>query len=287
MPLERCFNYSDDKFTLPSRIRELYGPFGFPAPRDDSRPYITSNFVMGIDGRVSFRELPGKAGGREVSRSTEDRWLMDFFRVHHDAQLMGASTLRDEKGPDGLGWTYAVKDEELRRYRDETLKLGPQRVLILSGSGEIDLNFRVFRSPDVEPWIITASAGEGNLKERMEKLGLKGKIKIVSVGEGSIVDVARAVRLLRREHGIRTLLCEGGPALYGELLKEKLVDEEFRTISMQVLGTSTKPDLQRPTAYGNVTYAPESAPWFRLVSMHYAVPYHVFLRLRYEGARKF
>src|ERR1043165_5736108 len=160
MLLQRCFNESEDRFALPDRIRELYGPFGFPAPRDNSRPYITSNFVMGLDGRVSFRELPGKAGGREVSRSPEDRWLMDFFRVHHDAQLMGASTLRDEKGPDGLGWTYAVKDEDLRRYREQTLKLAPQRVLILSGSGEIDLNFRVFRSPDVEPWIITASAGK-------------------------------------------------------------------------------------------------------------------------------
>jgi riboflavin biosynthesis pyrimidine reductase len=287
MLLQRCFNESEDRFALPDRIRELYGPFGFPAPRDNSRPYITSNFVMGLDGRVSFRELPGKAGGREVSRSPEDRWLMDFFRVHHDAQLMGASTLRDEKGPDGLGWTYAVKDEDLRRYREQTLKLGPQRVLILSGSGEIDLNFRVFRSPDVEPWIITASAGKASIEGRLEKLGRIATVKIVTVGEGSIVDMGKAVRVLRRDHGIHTLLCEGGPTLYGEMLKENLVDEEFRTISMQILGTSTKPDLQRPSAYGNATFLPETAPWFRLISMHYAMPYHLFLRLRYEGPRKF
>lgn len=287
MLLQRCFNESEDRFALPDRIRELYGPFGFPAPRDNSRPYISSNFVMGLDGRVSFRELPGKAGGREVSRSPEDRWLMDFFRVHHDAQLMGASTLRDEKGPDGLGWTYAVKDEDLRRYREQTLKLGPQRVLILSGSGEIDLNFRVFRSPDVEPWIITASAGKASIEGRLEKLGRIATVKIVTMGEGSIVDIGNAVRVLRRDHGIHTLLCEGGPTLYGEMLKDNLVDEEFRTISMQILGTSTKPDLQRPSAYGNATFLPETAPWFRLISMHYAMPYHLFLRLRYEGPRKF
>ncbi len=212
---------------------------------------------------------------------------MDFFRVHHDAQLMGASTLRDEAGPDGLGWTYAIKDEDLRSYREQTLKLGPQRILILSGSGEIDLNFRVFRSDKVEPWIVTASAGATNLEARLDKLGRKGTIKIISVGEGSIVDITRALRVLRREHGIRTLLCEGGPTVYGELLKEKLVDEEFRTISTQVLGTSTKPDLQRPSAYGNATFSPETAPWFRLISLHYALPYHAFLRVRYEGPRKF
>jgi 5-amino-6-(5-phosphoribosylamino)uracil reductase len=287
MPLQRCFNHSEDSFLLPAHIKEQYGPFGFPRPRDDSRPYLTSNFVMGLDGRVSFRELPGQAGGREVSRSAEDLWLMNFYRAHHDAQIMGASTLRDEPGPDGRGWSYAIKDEELRNYRESVLKLGRQRVLILSGSGEIDLNFRVFQSPEVEPWVITASAGATNIQGRLKKLGREGTLKIVTVGEGSIIDIAKALRVLRAEHGIRTLLCEGGPTLYGEMLKEKLVDEEFRTISMQVLGTSTKPDLQRPTAYGNASFMPDTAPWFRTISLHYAEPYHTFLRVRYEGARKF
>jgi riboflavin biosynthesis pyrimidine reductase len=287
MALERCFNHSEDTFPLPDRIREVYGPFGFPRPHDKSRPYITSNFVIGLDGRVSFRELPGQAGGREVSRSAEDLWLMNFLRAHHDAQLIGASTLRDERGTDGMGWSYAIKDEELAAYREKVLKLGPQRVLILSGSGEIDLNFRVFRSPQVEPWIVTASAGATNIEARLEKLGRKGTIKIVTVGQGSIVDITKALRALRTEHGIRTLLCEGGPTLYGTMLKEKIVDEEFRTISLQVLGISTKPTLERPTAYGNATFTPETAPWFRLISLHYAPPYHAFLRVRYEGPRKF
>ncbi len=287
MPLQRCFNQSEDGFPVPAQMKELYGPFGFPQPRDESRPYVTSNFVMGLDGRVSFRELPGKAGGREVSRSAEDLWLMNFYRAHHDAQIMGASTLRDEPGPDGRGWSFAIKDEELRNYREKVLKLGAQRVLIVSGSGEIDLNFRVFQAPEVEPWIITASAGATNIRERLKELGREGTVKVVSVGEGSIVDIGKALRVLRGEHGIRTLICEGGPTLYGEMLKEKLVDEEFRTISMQVLGTSTKPDLQRPTAYGNASFMPDTAPWFRMISLHYALPYHAFLRVRYEGARKF
>jgi len=172
MALERCFNHSEDTFPLPDRIREVYGPFGFPKPHDKSRPYITSNFVIGLDGRVSFRELPGQAGGREVSRSAEDLWLMNFLRAHHDAQLIGASTLRDERGTDGMGWSYAIKDEELVAYREKVLKLGPQRVLILSGSGEIDLNFRVFRSPQVEPWIVTAPV-PSHMRERLAQCGWK------------------------------------------------------------------------------------------------------------------
>jgi riboflavin biosynthesis pyrimidine reductase len=134
---------------------------------------------------------------------------------------------------------------------------------------------------------LTTTEGERNLRSQLKTFGQEGTINIVSAGAGKRVDLAAAARLLRQEHGIRTLLCEGGPTLYGELLRKQLIDEEFRTISLQVLGESTKPGIDRPTTYGDVSYTPESAPWFRLISIHYALPHHAFLRLRYEGPRKF
>ena len=287
MDLHLCYNASEDTFPLPRHIRERYGPFGFPAPADARRPYITSNFVMGLDGRASYRELQGRNDGKTVSRSKEDGWLMDFLRAHHDAQLIGASTLREEPNPEGRGWDYGIDDEELRIYRQDTLGLGRQKVLILSGSGNIDVTLRIFSSPRVEAWIITAREGQKNLRSQLKRLGREGTIKILSVGGGTRVDLAAAAQLLRQEHGIRTLLCEGGPTAYGEFLKNQLIDEDFRTMSLQVLGESTKPGIDRPTAYGPVSYTPETAPWFRLISIHYALPHHAFFRLRYEGPRKF
>ena len=135
MDLQLCYNASEDTFPLPRHIKERYGPFGFPAPPDVRRPYISSNFVMGLDGRASFRELEGRNGGNTVSRSREDRWLMDFLRAHHDGQLIGASTLRDEVNPEGRGWDYAIDDEELRIYRQDTLRLGRQKVLVSAVPG--------------------------------------------------------------------------------------------------------------------------------------------------------
>jgi riboflavin biosynthesis pyrimidine reductase len=44
-------------------------------------------------------------------------------------------------------------------------------------------------------------------------------MKILTVGEGTWVDLVAATQLLRHEHGIRTLLCEGGATLYREFLK--------------------------------------------------------------------
>ena len=112
-------------------------------------------------------------------------------------------------------------------------------------------------------------------------------MKIVSVGDDAQVDLTAAMQRLRKDHGIQTLLCEGGPTLYGELLTNRLIDEDFRTMSFQVLGESTEPGIDRPTAYGHVSYRPEAAPWFRLIRLHYALPHHAFFRLRYEGPRIF
>jgi 5-amino-6-(5-phosphoribosylamino)uracil reductase len=287
MDLQRCYNSSEDTFPLPRHIRERYGPFGFPVPADASRPYISSNFVTGIDGKASFRELKDQTDGKTISRSSADRWLMDFLRAHHDGQLIGANTLRDEPNPEGRGWDYSIDNEELLRYRQDTLGLGRQKILILSGSGNIDLTLRIFSSSRVEPWIITAREGQQNLQSQLKRLGREGTLKILSVGEGTQVDLAAAAQLLRQEHGIRTLLCEGGPILYGEFLRKQLVDEDFRTISFQVMGESTNPGIDRPTAYGAVSYTPGTAPWFRLISLHYALPHHAFFRLRYEGPRTF
>ena len=287
MDLQHCYNASEDTFPLPRHIKERYGPFGFPETRDPNCPYISSNFVMGLDGRASFRELNGRGGGRDVSRSSEDRWLMDFLRAHHDGQLIGANTVREEPGPDAHGADYAIEDEQLRVYRKETLGLDKQKIIVLTGSGNVDATLRVFDSPRVEPWIFTTTEGEKSLRSQLKMLGREGSINIISAGAGAGVDLVTAAQLLRQEHGIRTLLCEGGPTLYGDLLRRQLIDEEFRTISLQVLGETTKPGIDRPTTYGNVSYTPETAPWYRLVSIHYALPYHVFFRLRYEGPRKF
>ena len=287
MGLQLCYSASEDTFPLPPHIKARYGPFGFPKPRNTQRPYMSSNLVMGLDGKASFRELKGRVGGREVSRSSEDRWLMDFLRAHHDGQLIGASTLREEPGTDARGADYGIDDEQLRVYREQTLRLGKQKILILTGSGNVDATLRVFDSPRVEPWIVTSAEGAKNVRSQLKALGREESIKVVSIGAGKRIDLETAACLLWQEHGIRTLLCEGGPMLYGELLKKQLIDEDFRTMSFQVLGDATKPGIDRPTAYGDARYTPESAPWFRLISLHYALPHHAFFRLRYEGPRMF
>jgi hypothetical protein len=62
----------------------------------------------------------------------------------HDGQLIGANTLREEPGTDARGADYGIDDEQLREYREQTLGLDKQKVIILIGSGNIDATLRVF-----------------------------------------------------------------------------------------------------------------------------------------------
>lgn len=286
MNLKNLFNSSEDGFPLLEEWKSFYGPFGLDIPESPKdRPYISSNFVTGIDGRASFRELSGRAGGKEVSRSEVDRWLFNFLLAHHEAGIVGADTLRSERGPDGLGWDLHIEPEELVKYRHDVLKFKKQVVIVLSGSGNLDLNFKIFNSEKVETWIVTSAVGAEALNPQISKRNKKPTL--IEVGKSAKINMAEMLRVLRQKYGIRTLHCLGGPSLHGQLIKEGLLDESFLTVSAQVLGESTNPDIKRPTAFGKASFIPESAPWFQIVSVHYEPLYHIFLRLRRIGPRRF
>jgi riboflavin biosynthesis pyrimidine reductase len=50
------------------------------------------------------------------------------------------------------------------------------------------------------------------------------------------VDLVEALRHLRAERGVRALLSEGGPTLYGQMQAGGLVDETFLTIAPKLAG---------------------------------------------------
>jgi 5-amino-6-(5-phosphoribosylamino)uracil reductase len=76
---------------------------------------------------------------------------------------------------------------------------------------------------------------------------------IVHAGDPPPCDLAKVLASLRRDHNVKSLLCEGGPALFNALLTEDLVDELFLTISPVLvggdeLGITTGARLEKPVA---------------------------------------
>jgi riboflavin biosynthesis pyrimidine reductase len=84
-------------------------------------------------------------------------------------------------------------------------------------------------------------------------------------------ELSAVLRSLRREHGVRSLLCEGGPALLDSMLAEGLVDELFLTLAPVLVG-GAEPGITAGAAL------PALIP-LRLV---WALEFESHLFLRYE-----
>jgi riboflavin biosynthesis pyrimidine reductase len=69
-------------------------------------------------------------------------------------------------------------------------------------------------------------------------------VKVISAGTGPLVDLRLAMKILREKFGFQYLLCEGGPQLYGAMLRDQLIDEKFLTVAPFEAG-SQLPAAQR------------------------------------------
>ncbi len=263
-----------------------YGKLGFPEPPAE-RPWIFSNFVQSLDGIVSFKGR--HAAGSDISRSAEDRWLMDLLRAHADAVLLGVNTLVEETllGARARGPVFRIMDPDLRRLR-EKLGRGREKNIIVTGGASLDLgDYRVFDGELVDAVVLTTRTGARRLEEKRTH----PHARIVVAGDDKFVDLPEAVRKLRAELGIRYLLCEGGPTLYGYMSKAGLVDEKFVTVSPVEVGQCVPSEQEpsilekenrakvRPTAFNAPGFTFENAPWWDWVSCRKADD-HQFSRYR-------
>ncbi len=263
-----------------------YGRMGFPQPPGD-RPWTYSNFVQSLDGIASFK---GKySSGFHISQSPEDRWLMDLLRAHADALLLGVNTLTEETalGERPRGPVYRIMDPGLRELRT---RLGRGREVNIFVTGAVRLNladFRVFDGELVDAMILTTAEGAAKLAEKKTH----PYVKVVVAGSGKFVDLPLAMQVLRRDFGIRYLLCEGGPTLNGYMGKAKLIDERFLTISPQEVGLLVPPEQEpsalekenppkiRPTTFMAPGFTKDEASWWTWVSCR-KVGDHQFSRYR-------
>ena len=283
-PFEVLFDRSELNRALPPGLVRFIGNLGFPRPAAD-RPWVFANFVQSLDGIVSFGGR--HPGGGWVARSRHDRWMMDLLRAHADALLCGAQSLRLEAfyGSIPGGPVYRIGDADLLRFREERLGRKKLVVIVVTASGELRLaDYRLFHSEHVEAWIATTPQGR-------RRLGDPGRTRVLVSGEGDSVDWGDLMPRLRTEHGIEYLLCEGGPSLYGHLLRGGWIEEKFVTISPQEIGSEppaaqdraeaekTAGMIRRPTSVAGPGFTIEEARWYHWVSCRRAGD-HEFNRYR-------
>jgi riboflavin biosynthesis pyrimidine reductase len=276
-------NKENAESALPPELREMYdGDLRFRAS-SASRPYVIANFVSTLDGVASYA-IKDKSSGSAISDSNPgDRFIMGLLRASVDAVMVGARTLQDASA--NSLWTpeYVYPDAKrlYAEYRVNTQHKPEYPLLVIvSGSGQLELERAVFRTPAMRTVVITTSAGRDELTRRgaaalssVEVRALNSKSGNSSSGS---IDPLAILELLQAQFGVKTLLHEGGPTLFGQFLAAEAVDELFLTLSPQIAGR--KRDSARPAIVQGVEFVPDSAPWLQMLS---AKANAAFLYLRY------
>jgi riboflavin biosynthesis pyrimidine reductase len=207
---------------------------------------------------------------------------MGLLRASVDAVMVGARTVHDVS-PEGL-WIpeYAYPDAK-HLYTDYRLNMlhKPKYplVVVVSGSGTLELDRAVFRTLEVRTVVITTPSGRDALaKAGASRCGSVAVHALDPVGDN--IDPLTMIQFLRSQFGVQILLHEGGPTLFGQFLAAEAVDELFLTLSPQIAGRAAR--TNRPGMVQGVEFAPNSAPWYQLLSLRQRADY---LYLRYQCKR--
>jgi riboflavin biosynthesis pyrimidine reductase len=287
VPIHTLFATQPDEpsqAVLPDGLRDRYdGNLCFP-PAPEERPYCIANFVSTLDGVVSFN-LPGQSEGAQISGSNEeDRFIMGLLRASVDAVMVGPGTLR-ASGPQA-SWlpeaVYPAAKDLYRTYRTEVLRKPEYAlVVVVTGTGELDLASAVFHTPQTRVLILTTEQGKQRLSQSESGALASVEVKSLSAVEQGISPSA-ILTLLRQEEGVELLLHEAGPTLFGEFLAGGFMDELFLTLAPQIAGrVAAQP---RPGLVAGVEFSPATAPWWKLLSTKKAAD-HLFLRYQMRDQR--
>jgi riboflavin biosynthesis pyrimidine reductase len=179
------------------------------------RPYVVCNFVSSADGKATAAARTAQLGGES------DRVAFHLLRTQVDAVLAGTGTLRVER------YGALVRRPELVEIRRAEGRAAQPLAAIVSRSGNVPFEIPLF-----------ADSGSRVVLYSPKELVMPSCDAEVIVHEVSSAgsELAAALRSLRVDHGVRSLLCEGGPTVFNAMLEDGLVDELFLTLAPTLVG---------------------------------------------------
>ncbi|MGH3546335.1 MAG: pyrimidine reductase family protein [Mycobacteriales bacterium] len=178
-------------------------------------PWLRVNFVAGVDGAATVD------GASEPLSGPADKAVFAILRDHCDALIVGAETFRRER----YRLPVAGPARQLRRV--SWGRAAQPRLVVVSGSLNLDLSSAAGASPETAPLVITHAGSDPTRRAALGNLA-----EVACIGEQT-VDLPSVIAELHRR-GYTQLLCEGGPRLFAQLATAGLVDELCLTLSPQL-----------------------------------------------------
>ena len=194
---------------------------------------VRMNFVSSLDGAAT-------TGGLTAGLSSPaDKRVFDILRRLCDVVLVGAGTVRAE------GYGAMRLDPASIQWRRANGLADQPVFAIVSGALRLDPRSAVFTEAPVRAVVVTVGASASAKKEALSRVA-----DVLVCGEERL-DVGAMLGELAR-HGLRQVLCEGGPSLFGTLLEADCVDELCLTLSPQLeagaaprIATGALPQVRR------------------------------------------
>jgi riboflavin-specific deaminase-like protein len=191
-----------------------------------ARPFVTANFALTWDGRISTR----RGTPSDFSSKRDKRRLVEI-RARCDAVLVSAKTVAAENMSMGL------PDADLRAARiARGQREYPLRVL-LTNSGRINPALRLF-AKTFSPIVIFSTT---RMPARA-RAALAARADLW-LHESPSVNLAVMLATLRADYGVRRIVCEGGAQIFRALLAAGLVDELHVTLCPRIFGGQKAPTL--------------------------------------------
>jgi riboflavin biosynthesis pyrimidine reductase len=265
-----------------SRGGLLPPPLAARFPRDlaialvPERPTVIANFVSSVDGVVALGPSEPAAGGGEISGFSEaDRFMMALLRGLADVVIVGAGTVRvGTRHRWTAGHVQPALAADFAAWRSELGLSAQPTTIVVTASGNLDPTHPGLSAPDVPVIVATTPAGA----ERLTARPLPPNMKVEAVGSGDRIPAGTILELVRRT-GARLALCEGGPHLFGELLRARLIDELFLTVAPQVIGRDQS--AHRLALVEGTSFGEGHGRWSKLLAVRRAGD-DLFLRYRFE-----
>lgn len=198
-----------------SRLTDVYS-----YPEDLQRCWVRANMIASLDGGATDE---GKAGGLA---GPGDRALFALMREAADVILVGAGTVRVENYS---GAQFSVAQRQRRQRRGQA-EVPP--IAVVSQSGRLDHDAKLFTRTEVPPLILTCTDSVADARHR---LGAVADVIDASGPDPARVDAAKVVSILAERRLLR-VLNEGGPMLLSTLIERDLLDELCLTIAPLLVG---------------------------------------------------
>ncbi len=185
--------------------------------RRSGRPYVIAKFAGSLDGKIA-----ATSGDSRWVSGPETRAWAHRVRPTIDAILVGVETI-------------LIDDPELTA-RPDGIKHGvpqPLRV-VLDSRGRTPPTARVLREQDLAPTlIVTTAAASAEWRSEIEASG--ARIAEVPADAGRVA-LTPLLELLASQHGIVSLLVEGGGRVHGSFFDAGLVNKVYAVIAPMVIG---------------------------------------------------